>query len=464
MTKDTTNQRLFEIFGSTHRPLVTKIQAAIVPQAREIASIFYESMLAFPGAEYFLDHQLVRSRLHASLTGWIEGMFLLEHQADIQAYIQRQYKVGDVHARISVPLILVNHGMRVIKTEFWHRLSAAIKEQEELLESLALVNELLDYSSAMINEGYVNHRMVNERSVQAWRLQMMNHSLAVEIERLRSMLFDWSRKTVTDIYQVSEENWRIPSIYTSDFGLWVIYKAEVLFADQAGEFQTDLARQLQNIEELIIQANHTPRPASKETVVQLLAGLNEAVTRVAWNLSRFSEHTLETESNRDPLTRLYNRRFLPVIMQQVIQTSNRYQTDFAALLIDIDEFKQVNDTYGHRIGDQILAEVAETLITNVRANDFVFRYGGDEFLILLSGVDAAAAVHVAHKLHALIREHKITINDRETLSLTVSIGVAQYDGHPDYLRLIERADRALYQVKQGMRDGYAISEKNQGPE
>lgn len=122
------------------------------------------------------------------------------------------------------------------------------------------------------------------------------------------------------------------------------------------------------------------------------------------------------------------------------------------LLLDIDHFKRVNDQHGHDAGDRVLQSLASVLVNQMRASDFVFRYGGEEFLVVLGEVDVARAESIAEMLRQRVASADILLAANQSIKITVSIGVAAFDGHPDYQRLVERADKALYDAKHGGRN------------
>jgi len=116
-------------------------------------------------------------------------------------------------------------------------------------------------------------------------------------------------------------------------------------------------------------------------------------------------------------------------------------------MIDIDNFKIFNDTYGHAAGDQILIKIAEALYESTRNSDYVFRYGGEEFLIVLIETSKAEAYSIIERLRRKIQEKSIYLQKDEKVKVTISAGVAMYNGHPDYEYLIKVADDALYRAK-----------------
>src|SRR5690606_21265498 len=170
------------------------------------------------------------------------------------------------------------------------------------------------------------------------------------------------------------------------------------------------------------------------------------------HLDRLFEQQNELESGRDVLTRLLSRKYLPVVLSREVGYAQQRGSRFALLAVDIDFFKRVNDTYGHDAGDRILRQFAELLSNSARAGDYVFRPGGEEFLLVLVDVDADGAMRAARNLRLRIHAETFRVVDGESMNITASIGVALYDGHPDYERTLRRVDRALYQAKEEGRD------------
>lgn len=151
----------------------------------------------------------------------------------------------------------------------------------------------------------------------------------------------------------------------------------------------------------------------------------------------------------DALTGLLNRRELMNVGEQEAARARRYHTPLSLLMLDIDHFKHVNDTWGHQTGDRALQALAEVMMQVVREHDVVGRYGGEEFLILLPHTDAAAVHTVAERIRALVQSSHRTLSDSgEVVHFTVSIGVVtQSADHTNLEDLISQADQALYQAK-----------------
>jgi diguanylate cyclase (GGDEF)-like protein len=161
-------------------------------------------------------------------------------------------------------------------------------------------------------------------------------------------------------------------------------------------------------------------------------------------------YNLKKLSTIDKLTGVYLRKHIE--QQFAIQMSISRQQNFSlsVIMLDIDKFKNVNDTYGHRKGDEILSKIGERLLKSVRATDYVARYGGEEFIILLPETDAMSGHKVAEKIRTLIEQSKLLGDD---MALTVSLGVSTYpDDGANEEELIEKADQALYYSKNNGRN------------
>jgi diguanylate cyclase (GGDEF)-like protein len=158
----------------------------------------------------------------------------------------------------------------------------------------------------------------------------------------------------------------------------------------------------------------------------------------------------ERRAATDSLTGLPNRRGLDDTLKLMVAQAARTVSPLAVVLLDLDQFKRVNDLFGHDRGDEILAAVGVALRGSVRESDFVGRYGGEEFLLLLPATDIDGALRVAELVRAAIATVRVEGVDR---SVTASAGVAQFPGDGgDPVSIVRAADRALYAAKRGGRD------------
>ena len=161
---------------------------------------------------------------------------------------------------------------------------------------------------------------------------------------------------------------------------------------------------------------------------------------------------------RDDCTTLYNARHMGFILETEIYRSQRYNYEFSLVFIDLDHFKQVNDTHGHLVGSRLLAEIGNALKAHSRLIDFAFRYGGDEFVLLLPQTSKENALNVARRLHKLIRETTWLVPEGLNIRLTPSLGVASYPVDSRTKEgLLHLADEAMYLVKNTNRDSVAAA-------
>ncbi len=161
---------------------------------------------------------------------------------------------------------------------------------------------------------------------------------------------------------------------------------------------------------------------------------------------RHEVRRLQDAALRDPLTGIWNRRYLNRRLEIALWSFQQQRIPFGIFFIDIDGFKAINDTHGHKTGDQVLVMVAETLQQNLRAEDILARWGGEEFIAILAGLDEAGMTAVANKLAALVK-HSTLRNDAENVSVTVSIGTTLARKDDTVKTLVDRADRNMYTSK-----------------
>jgi diguanylate cyclase len=150
---------------------------------------------------------------------------------------------------------------------------------------------------------------------------------------------------------------------------------------------------------------------------------------------------------RDNLTALYNRNYFTAAIAGRRGGEGDGGEAVSLLMIDVDDFKQINDTYGHGVGDAVLRQLAALLKANLRKNDAAVRWGGEEFLVFLAGADQASAGLLAERIRAAVAGHRFG-HGQHTLAVTVSIGIASAAAAADIDRLTRLADEALYCAKQ----------------
>jgi two-component system, cell cycle response regulator len=161
---------------------------------------------------------------------------------------------------------------------------------------------------------------------------------------------------------------------------------------------------------------------------------------------------LKKLSITDGLTQLYNSRHFYSQLKGEIERCNRYEHKLSLLLLDIDNFKEYNDSYGHLEGDKILVRLGHVIKSCLRKMDTAYRYGGEEFTIILPDTDGEEARTVAERLRTAVSSEDFTDGSRPDVRITISIGVTQYFQEEKIASFVQRADQAMYQSKQAGRN------------
>ncbi|KNE28554.1 MULTISPECIES: diguanylate cyclase [Achromobacter] len=426
-----------------------QVAAVVGDSAKELVDAFYSTLLADAEAGPRLSHEIVSTRLHKGMKHWLLGLLCVRDQGDIVALMATQKKVGEVHARVHIPIHLVMAGARVLKNEIAERLRASDLDGTSASIATQYVCNLFDLAIEQMSRAFMRDINRGARNDEAYRLFALGQNISTERERQRAALLEWSQAVLIGLHYRAPEQ-ALPRLAASEFGLWLQHKGGVLFesAPALGQI-TEAVMRLDDVVLPRLMMDDRERQLSMPDQVR---ELQELVARIKHLLNGLFDMVAEIESGSDPLTNVLNRRFLPSVIGREISISSRQGSRFSVLLLDIDHFKAINDAHGHSGGDHVLRQFAEVVHQSCRSSDFVFRYGGEEFLVVLVDTGEEAALAAAQKLGAEIRRHDFTIPEVGALRITASIGVATFDGHPDYAYLIDRADKALYQAKLAGRD------------
>ena len=284
-------------------------------------------------------------------------------------------------------------------------------------------------------------------------------------ESIAHLELRFSNKEYENMQRSNEKTTRNISVVT-----FVLLLAFVLFMKH-------MFKNLKELQEIVLaydpKRNNFPLELSKKkdevslirnaiiSMVKKIAIYTEALDNANTLLEeKVRQRTLELEASNaelkllasvDPLTSLYNRRYFTKSSQQIFELIKRNGSPLAVLMFDIDNFKSVNDTYGHQIGDDVIVSIAKTLKEMTRQSDLSCRFGGEEFVALFpeTGLDGAYAI--AEKIRLKIESTEIKLQDNKTLFCTVSMGIATFDKSKDQNieEIIHRADSAMYEAKEG---------------
>ncbi|MFB9886370.1 sensor domain-containing diguanylate cyclase [Balneatrix alpica] len=201
---------------------------------------------------------------------------------------------------------------------------------------------------------------------------------------------------------------------------------------------------------LVVQQRHDQAgSAIYHTLIANLVGaslITLIVLGLVWSTVQRFQRRLETLAHTDKLTGLANRQMLDQQLPRILAQANRRQSPLCCVIADLDGFKQINDSYGHPVGDQLLASIARLFAEQTRQADLLCRWGGDEFLFILQDCDASQAQAFAEKLRQRVEQHQLPLAG-QPLGVSLSLGVSQWQAGQSAEELIMQADRALLNAK-----------------
>lgn len=424
----------------------------------DLAAHFYREMLSDPAAAHFLTNDDVQNRLASSMQRWLSGLFAGDNEASVQRLIAEQRKIGEIHARVEIPVHLVLRGARHIKDRFIVLLEQVTGLTDNArTQSIRLVSDIIDLAMEIMGHAYSISHDRNSRAEEAYRLFAVTQNITSEKDQQRAALLDWENQLMYE-QAMGMKAGQLPRINSSEFGLWFRHKAVHAFEGSS---------EIEHVLETMEQIDHVILPlfpsadttlATADNPVQLLRDLRDKVKSIRFHMDNLFDQNNELESGRDVLTRLLNRKFLPVVLSKQLSLARTRHSSFSVLTLDIDHFKQINDTYGHHAGDSVLQQLSLILVNNSRSGDYLFRLGGEEFMLILVDTDRTGARPMAEKLRKSVENEVFRLPQGINVNLSISIGVACFDGHPDYMQLLHKADEALYAAKNQGRNRVVMAE------
>jgi len=215
------------------------------------------------------------------------------------------------------------------------------------------------------------------------------------------------------------------------------------------ELSAALNKMISNLEQ--VQSNLVREIAvRKKTEEELLVTQDQLKARLA-EIEALQE-SLREQAIRDPLTGLFNRRYLDDTLARELARAGRAGSPISLVMIDLDHFKRINDTYGHRAGDLVLMALGNLLESNTRRSDICCRFGGEEFVIILPDAPAGVAFHRAERLREVFAAQEIAFA-ADRIRATFSVGVAAFPEHGQEIeQVLRKADEALYKAKSAGRN------------
>ncbi|MDG4664152.1 GGDEF domain-containing protein [Mycobacterium sp. 236(2023)] len=432
--------------------LATPYLPLIQFHAEALVDDFYASLLQRTESHRYLNNSVVETRLKTELVSWLRHAFSVEALNDPAAFEQRQQQIGEFHARLRIPIHLVHIGALRLRT----RISELVRDDvtqpwENCYDVMRFFDAWIDGAITAMSRSGIRRIVNRTRLEESYRLFSLDQDMNLERERQRASLLEWSQSTLLSVLHSHANNAPTDPLALAPFGLWVRHRAEVMFetAPQMAEIKQAVAR----VDDVLLPSLRSPDSGRQTSALQALGA---EVDRILALLGDMFQGLSEVELGRDALTRTLNRRFLPSILLREIGFVSRTSMSLSGFMLDVDNFKNINSIHGHHTGDAVLRTLAGILSDNVRSTDFIFRYGGEEFFVLLVETQLHESVETAERVRRAVADADFRAGDT-SINVTVSIGVATHNGHPDPDDLVKRADFALIEAKQEGRNRVVVS-------
>nr|MBF0685413.1 GGDEF domain-containing protein [Pseudomonas sp.] len=348
----------------------------------------------------------------------------------------------------------VSRGARILNETSSQHLRDSEFSRADLSLAQQYLGSVMDLALEVMSAAYMQDSRRGVRADEAYRLFALGQNASAERERQRAALLEWGHEVLMRT-PFHGQTVRFPTLRTSEFGLWLHHKGSAMF-DGTAELPSILAAMSELDDEVLPALAQAVADGDAVDLARRMQTFQRKIDDIKYLLMTLFDRVSALEGGRDPLTQLLNRRFLPTVLSREIALATSGKGTFSVFLADIDHFKQINDGYGHSGGDAVLRQVAELLQDTCRTGDYVFRYGGEEFLVVLVDARADVLQHLAEKLRSAVEQHHFRLPDGQSLSVTISIGAAAFDGHPDPDMLVSRADKALYAAKAAGRNGWKL--------
>ncbi|WP_407578994.1 diguanylate cyclase [Citrobacter koseri] len=432
------------LISHTDARVLTLSNILATSSAAGMSKRFYDTVLTDPQAEEFLTNEQVERHLKKALERWL--IEVLSGTTDsVDNLISMQQHVGEMHARIGIPVQVIEMGARVLKKFLSPLIDKIECSAEDKFKLLNYTTGSIDIAMEVMSRVFSFSENQSSREEENYRVYSMLENAEEEKEKQISSLLSWE---IDIVYKVllDSEVCNIQSFSRSEFGLWFNHKGQHYFSGLTGVGY--ISKLLLEVDEIINNIrNESSSTLKKQKLINYVLQIRTCLSQITTLLRDLFDDVSRHEIGMDVLTRLLNRRFLPTIFKREISYAVRRNSELSVMVIDVDKFKQVNDTYGHHLGDEILRRVSQVFYENVRSSDYVFRYGGDEFLIVLTEATEPETLRMAERVRNRVEKQTVITPDGGKLSVSLSIGVAMFSGHPDYERLIQSADEALYRAK-----------------
>ncbi len=327
------------------------------------------------------------------------------------------------------------------------------------------VKKLMRNTLTALEIGYRVVRGIDYQTMSQYILKINQHkdidSILHEVSRCFKDILDYELLGFFLKDGNSSDFWVDPRLYSDQFSEFVAHDLNCQNVDfNAHYFENNPATYCRNFDVMDINKLISYKVIDGTSVARLYilpgrkmlhyheAIISTIISSISIALEKnLNIKQLENAAAIDPLTNCYNRRALSTFIENDIAYTQRYGNSLSVIMLDMDDFKGINDRYGHQAGDAVLKEVTSLLPSLMRKSDYLARYGGEEFVLVLPDTPLYNAVQLAEKLRKALERHMILLEDRNSIAITASFGVACLENKRDGNSLLREADERLYQAK-----------------
>jgi diguanylate cyclase len=432
-----------------------KLYASSVDHADEIAKTYFDVLYNTKEGKSILSKDLINNELIPKLSEWIPSLFEIKiTKKEIYDFINLQLAVGKKYIKLNIPSHLLNLGARIIKHEICKKVIDENYTAKDARDTYTQIIMLIDLCLSISYEAYLEDKILNERSSQELQTHVLGSELAEKCQYMLAKLHEWHALFLNSLLTKNKSNFEsLLPVKDTEFSIWLSEKATVFF-NYTEEIET-LNNEIDEIEVLLqnnLNLNH-----DNPDFITIIDDINNKIQKMTSLFTTLTEHAHSLDSGKDPLTKLYNRRYLDVILSKETQLAINKQQEFFILMVDIDKFKTINDAFGQFTGDRLIEKVANNLHGSVRTNDYVFRYGGDKFLLLLVDTTLERAKALADRLIDDAKNTVITTEDGIRINVSLSVGISESNNSENYKNIISLADKALFEAKANGSGCYSVA-------
>lgn len=412
----------------------------------EVFEKFYKELLSNKVfAKHFKGEGHIRSLLDKQKHNFIET--LQESKAEL---IERYYRVGVVHYEHNIPYEVFLSGTRILRDAFNNTINSRMGD----LDLILLNDAMFDFISDGMAKGYMDIYIRNEKA-DLEKILAMTKSASFGTERkLLIKHYNWMLDLLSAVeqkdYAAQHELVRNQSMDTETLYAYIEeHLDDVEPTIQREDIERIRFRIIANTENIFFYLRREAYSEVLSLIINILEiyKLSLVLDNVISNIVvKKAEHVIsekEKLSEIDPLTNIMNRRKFEELLESLLLRSQRTSLPLTIMVMDIDDFKEINDKYGHQCGDEVLVEIAHMISGSIRKNDHLVRYGGEEFVIISADSELEGMIHLAEKIRKDIEKHRFTCVGRVTMSL----GLAELNEDDDSSSLFKRADEKLYSAK-----------------